>query len=50
MTAIAMGTRLYVCRRCQTSFSKGEGKPDATAGGLGKCKLCISQQAKPAPD
>jgi len=50
MTALALGARRYVCRRCQANFNKGEGKPDATAGGLGKCNLCISQLTKPSLD
>ncbi len=47
MEALKPGSRRYICRRCQLSFDKGEGKPDMQPGGLGKCNRCLSQQSKP---
>ena len=31
--------RMFICRRCQASFIKGEGVPDPQSG-LGKCNSC----------
>ncbi len=35
------GARLYVCKRCQATFQKGEGTPDAHMQGVGRCRTCL---------
>ncbi len=43
---IGPGTRIYVCRRCQASFTKGGGVPDVRFLGLGRCNACIALRAE----
>ena len=35
------GVKMYVCRRCQSNFKTGGGRPDAKVSGLGKCNACL---------
>ena len=36
-----MTRRMFVCRRCQANFIKGQGVPDPRSG-LGKCNSCLA--------
>lgn len=41
-------SKMYVCRRCQSNFKTGEGKPDPRLPGVGRCNQCIAAAAAAA--
>jgi hypothetical protein len=41
-------SKMYVCRRCQSNFKTGEGKPDPRIPGVGRCNQCIAAAAAAA--